>query len=162
PRPRAPDKKLYELNVQSRYSVLRRALVFVSGVADVVYSSQHIARMSQNVHVPTSTLLRRLSLVFLVLFFVVVDLVFEIRERISVAIEAALRHGAHPAAHSAAHAPPPSSFEHLLGTVLGFAVWIAVYGSIWMAFYLMIRRRYQVSVRRLREMLAGADVAVEK
>ena len=77
--PRAPDRKLYELSVRSRYGTLRRALVFFSGAADVVYSSQHVARMSQNVHVPTSTLIRRLSLVFLVLFFVFLDLAFQIR-----------------------------------------------------------------------------------
>jgi len=88
--PRAPDKKLYELKIKSRYGVVRRALVFFSGAADVVYSSQHVARMSQNVHVPTSTLVRRLSLVFLVLFFVFLDLGFHIRRQISEAIEAAL------------------------------------------------------------------------
>src|SRR6185437_15717373 len=66
PMPRPPDKRLFELKVGSRYSQLRRALVFFSGAADVVYSSQHVARMSQNVHVPTSTLVRRLGLVFLV------------------------------------------------------------------------------------------------
>ncbi len=77
PMPRPPDKRLFELKVGSRYSQLRRALVFFSGAANVVYSSQHVARMSQNVHVPTSTLVRRLGLVFLVLFFVFLDLLFK-------------------------------------------------------------------------------------
>src|SRR5262245_41886769 len=34
--PRPPDRRLYELNVRSRYGPIRRALVFFSGVADVV------------------------------------------------------------------------------------------------------------------------------
>ncbi len=100
--PRAPDRKLYELKVASRYGVVRRALVFFSGAADVFYSSQHVARMSQNVHVPTSTLVRRLSLVFLVLFFVFLDLGFQIRRHISAAIEAALLPS--PAPHAGHHA----------------------------------------------------------
>src|SRR5262249_35982861 len=113
--PRPPDKKLYELNVRSRYGGLRRALVFFSGVADVVYSSQHVARMSQNVHVPTSTLVRRLSLVFLVLFFIFLDLTFSIRRQISAAIEAAIHppaaHAVHHGAHHAA-APAATGFHH--------------------------------------------------
>jgi hypothetical protein len=153
--PRAPDKKLYELNVRSRYGGLRRALVFFSGVADVVYSSHHVAKMSQNVHVPTSTLVRRLSLVFLVLFFVLLDLTFSIRRGISAAIEAAIHPPVHHAAHHAgkAAAAPESGFDHALGTVLGFAVWLAIYGSISLAFYLLVRRRYQHSIRKLHRMM---------
>jgi hypothetical protein len=167
--PRAPDKKLYELNVRSRYGGLRRALVFFSGVADVVYSSQHVARMSQNVHVPTSTLVRRLSLVFLVLFFVFLDLAFQIRRQISAAIEAALWPQAHhltgPAAHGAAHATatiPGSGFDHAVGTVLGMVVWLALYGSISLAFYFLVRRRYQASMRKLRNMMRDEPAAMEK
>lgn len=155
--PRPPDRKLYELNVRSRYGALRRALVFFSGVADVVYSSQHVARMSQNVHVPTSTLVRRLSLVFLVLFFVFVDLAFSIRKQISAAIEAAIHPPAAHAVHhgaAAAATPPASGFDHAMGTVLGMVVWLVIYGSISLAFYFLVRRRYQTSVRRLRKMMA--------
>jgi hypothetical protein len=155
--PRPPDKRLYELNVRSRYTMLRRALVFFSGAADVVYSSQHIARMSQNVHVPTSTLVRRLSLVVLVLFFVLIDIGFSIRERISEAIEAALApHPAHALEHHA-HAATGSAAEgnaHMMGTVLGFGVWLGIYGTIYIVFYLSVRRRYESSIRRLRQMMA--------
>jgi hypothetical protein len=45
PPPRPPDKRLYELHARSRYGLIRRALVFFSGAADVVYSSQHVARI---------------------------------------------------------------------------------------------------------------------
>jgi hypothetical protein len=161
--PRPPDRKLYELNVRSRYGGLRRALVFFSGVADVVYSSQHVARMSQNVHVPTSTLVRRLSLVFLVLFFIFLDLTFSIRRGISASIEAAIHPQAHHAAHHAARAAAPESgFDHAVGTVLGFAVWLAIYGSISLAFYLLVRRRYQTSVNRLHRMLADEKQAMDR
>jgi hypothetical protein len=153
--PRPPDKRLYELRVRSRYGVVRRALVFFSGAADVVYSSQHVARMSQNVHVSTGTLVRRLSLVFLVLFFVFVDLAFQIRRQISAAIEARLVPPAqHTAHHVGAHVAAEGGVWHYVGIALGFGVWLAIYGSISLAFYFLMRRRYQRSVRRLKHLLA--------
>jgi hypothetical protein len=147
PPPRPPDRALYELKVKSRYGLVRRALVFFSGVADVVYSSQHVALMSQNFHVPISVLVRRLSLVFLVLFVVLVDMIFHVRRAISGIILAWIRGGGH---HGAA-----SGFESFLGTALGFGVWLAIYGSIYLVLYFSIRRRYEVNVRRLRSMAAG-------
>ena len=81
--PKAPDKRLFELNVRSRYGFWRRALVFFSGAADVVYSSQHVAKMSQNVHVPIGVLVRRLVLVFLVILVVLVDWVFGLRAQLA-------------------------------------------------------------------------------
>jgi hypothetical protein len=161
--PRPPDRRLYELNVRSRYSTWRRALVFFSGAADVVYSSQHLAKMSQNVHVPASTLVRRVSLIVLVLFFVLIDIGFSIRERISAAIETLLmpQHAHLAAAHGHA-APPASGQDHMLGTVLGFAVWLAIYGTIYLAFYFSIRTKYQTSVRRLRQMLADEPYVMQR
>ena len=160
PLPRPPDKNLYELKVRSRYGALRRALVFFSGAADVFYSSQHVARMSQNVHVPASTLVRRLGLVFLVLFFVFLDMAFQIRRHISAAIEVSL----HPlppvhhaavhagAAHAAAAAVPAAQSGSMLSTVLGFGAWLAIYGTISLGFYLWVRRKYQTHMRDLRKM----------
>jgi hypothetical protein len=156
PMPRPPDKKLYELKVKSRYGMLRRALVFFSGVADVVYSSQHVALMSQNVHVPTGVLVRRLSLVFLVLFVVFFDMTVHARRHITEAIEGLL-HPAHAAGHHAAHAATPGLFS----TVLGFGVWAAIYGSIYLVLYFSIRRRYQVNVRRLKAMLADEALTMQ-
>ena len=150
PPPSPPDRALYELRVKSRYGLVRRALVFFSGVADVVYSSQHVALMSQNFHVPTSVLVRRLSLVFLVSFVVIVDMIFHVRRAISEVILAWIRGGGH-----AGRGAAPSGFESFLGTALGFGVWLAIYGSIYLVLYLSIRRRYEVNVRRLRSMAAG-------
>jgi succinate dehydrogenase hydrophobic anchor subunit len=150
PPPDPPDRGLYELRVKSRYGMVRRALVFFSGIADVVYSSQHVALMSQNFHVPTSVLVRRLSLVFLVLFVVVVDMIFHVRRAISEIILAHIAGGGRAGHHDA-----PSGFESFLGTALGFGVWLAIYGSIYLVLYFSIRRRYEVNVRRLRSMAAG-------
>lgn len=151
PPPRPPDRKLYELTVKSRYGLLRRALVFFSGIADVVYSSQHVALMSQNVHVPTSVLLRRLSLVLMVLCVLLVDLIFHVRRAITNAVEAWL-FPVHQAGHGV-RVPPAD--PGLVSTVLGFGAWIAIYGSLYLVLFFAIRRRYDVSIRRLRMMEAG-------
>jgi hypothetical protein len=165
PPPRPPDRRLYELKVASRYGLFRRALVFFSGAADVVYSSQHVARMSQNTHLPLSVLVRRLSLVFLLVFVVFLDMAFSIRKGISAAIQAwlwpplheAARHGAHAVTEAAADA----SLHDLLGTALGMGVWLATYGSIYLAVYFAIRRRYEANVRKLKAMLVEREHVAE-
>ncbi|MEO7331968.1 MAG: hypothetical protein ABI193_25550 [Minicystis sp.] len=153
--PRPPDKRLYELKVASRYSLLRRALVFFSGAADVVYSSQHVAMMSQNVHLPTSVLVRRLSLVFLVLAVVAIDIVFGVRTWLGAVINGWIN-GPPPAAGQAAkQATEGGVLGDHLGSILAFGAWMAAYGVIYLLLYFLIRRRYQVSVRRLREMMVA-------
>lgn len=159
--PRPPDRRLYELTVRSRYGMFRRALVFFSGVADVVYSSHHVALMSQNSHVPTSVLVRRLSLVFLVIAVVVVDFTFGARRHITEIIDLFI-HG--PPVLLGIHGVRPESGGFLsenAGTALGFAVWAGIYGSIYLTLYFAIRRRYQVNVRRLRELRSGEDAAMK-
>jgi hypothetical protein len=156
--PRPPDRRLYELKVKSRYGFFRRALVFFSGAADVVYSSQHVARMSQNVHVPASVLVRRLSLVFLIVLVVFLDMGFQIRKGISAAIQAWLW----PPVRHAARASADGSMQEVLGTLLGFGVWLAIYGSIYLALFFAIRRRYQVNVRRLESMASTREQAMDQ
>jgi hypothetical protein len=158
--PRPPDRSLYELKARSRYGLVRRALVFFSGAADVVYSSQHVALMSQNVHVPASVLVRRLSLVFLILSFVLVDIVFGVKRWLG-GVYGEWLHPPPVAAHAGraaqvlAAAPAPDFFSASLPSVLAFGTWMAAYGAIYLAVYFLIRRRYQVSVRRLRQMAEG-------
>lgn len=152
PPPRPPDKRLYELKVKSRYGLVRRALVFFSGAADMVMSSQHVARMSQNAHVPTSVLVRRLFLVFLLVLVVLVDVTFQVRKSISAAIQAELWPAVKTAAHHGAHAAADSSMHDLLGTALGMIVWLALYGSIYLGVYFAIRRNYEMNLRRLAAM----------
>ena len=151
PPPRPPDKRLYELNVKSRYGLVRRALVFFSGAADMVMSSQHVARMSQNAHVPIGVLVRRLSLVFLLVLVVLVDATFQVRKGLSAAIQGALW-------------PPgsgASSVHDAVGTVLGMIVWLGLYGSIYLALYFAIRRKFELNLRRLKSMLEGRRETME-
>jgi len=167
PPPRPPDKRLYELKVQSRYGFLRRALVFFSGAADIFYSSQHVALMSQNVHVPLSVLVRRLSLVFLIVFVVALDLGLQIRRGISAAIHDWLWPSVHHAVHRVGAAQPAAaagdaSLHDFVGTALGFGVWLAIYGSIYLAVYFALRRRYERSARKLRSMLEGQAQAMQR
>ena len=77
-----PDGTVFRLEVRSRYGVVPRLLSFVLGAADVVYGSRHVARISQHANVPFVVLLRRLSLVAVVLFAVGVDLALSIRPRL--------------------------------------------------------------------------------
>jgi hypothetical protein len=141
--PSAPDKRLYELNVRSRYGFWRRALVFFSGAADVVYSSQHVALMSQNTHAPVGLLVRRLSLVFLIIFAVLLDWIFGLRTALAEAMDSWL--GLH-------HGPKASFVEDNLGFALAMGLWLAAYGSIYLAAYFSIRRRYQANKRRLEDL----------
>jgi hypothetical protein len=143
PVPRPPDRKLYELTTKSRYGLLRRAFVFFSGVADVVYSSQHVALMSQNVHVPIALLARRLSLVLLVVVVVVLDVILGLRTELALMIDGLL--GADRGANHEAG---------FWATAVGSLVWVAAYGSIYFTLYLVLRRNYQVNRKKLRTMLS--------
>lgn len=82
PTPEPPDPELYALKVRSRYGFIRRALVFFAGIADVIYSSQHISVMSHHTHVPLSVILRRLSLVILLVLAIVAQVLLGLREEI--------------------------------------------------------------------------------
>jgi hypothetical protein len=152
--PRPPDRHLYELKVKSRYGLVRRTLVFFSGAADMVYSSQHVARMSQNAHVPLSVLVRRLFLVFLLVLVVLLDMAFQIRKGISAAIEAWLWPPLQHAAHHGAPVAAPDTMHDVLSFLLGMGVWLATYGSIYLAVYFAIRRKYELNLRKLKSMEA--------
>ncbi len=160
--PRPPDRGLYALKSRSRYGFFRRALVFFSGAADVVYSSHHVALMSQNVHVPTSVLVRRLSLVFLILAVVLVDIVFGVKRWLAGVIDGWLHE---PAAHGAGGAITAGAegdfFSHHLGPLLAFGLWMAAYGALYLVLYFLIRRRYQANIRRLKEMSEGEAAAMK-
>lgn len=147
-RPVPPSDDLYTLEVRSRYGFWRRALAFVLGAADVVYSSSHVARMSQNVQVPAGVIIRRLSLVVVILGAIVLDIAFSLRARLIVWVEHLL--GPPP------HLPWLGSLGELidphLATSLALGGWLAVYGAIYFGLYLFLRRRSQVHLRRLGEM----------
>ncbi|HJL14459.1 MAG TPA: hypothetical protein RMH99_02315 [Sandaracinaceae bacterium LLY-WYZ-13_1] len=138
-RPTPPPDDLYTLEVRSRYGFWRRALAFVLGAADVVYSSSHVARMSQNVQVPASVIIRRLSLVVVILGAIVIDIAFSLRARLIDWVAEVL-------------GEPPYGFgplDEYLATGLALGGWLAVYGAIYFGLYLFLRRRSQVYLRRL-------------
>lgn len=148
-RPRPPPEDLYTLEVRSRYGFWRRALVFVLGAADVVYSSRHVARMSQNAEVPLGVIFRRLSLVVVILGAIVIDIAFSLRSRLIDWVGAAL-------------GPPPylagplgslgEALDPHLATGIALGGWLAVYGAIYFGLFLYLRHRSQVFLRRLEGM----------
>src|SRR5690606_11815783 len=77
--PTRPSPAIFELEVRSRYGLKRRLLAFFLGAADVVYSANHVARMSQNVGLPLSVVLRRSSLIVVILLAIAVDVSFGVR-----------------------------------------------------------------------------------
>lgn len=144
----APE--LYALGTRSRYGFGRRALVFFAGIADVVYSAQHVAVMSQNPHTPTSLLVRRLSLVVLLLALILADLALGLRKALSALIEERL--GA-PDLSALGDAGAFASAH--FGTIAGVALWTAAMGLIYFAAAMLVRRRSRLWQKRLLAMKAG-------
>ncbi|MBK8255442.1 MAG: hypothetical protein IPK82_22625 [Polyangiaceae bacterium] len=138
------DPHLYTLKTKSRYGLLRRALVFFAGIADVVYSSQHIALMSQHTHAPRGVLVRRFSLVALLVVLIAADLLFEIRKKISHQIE--LQFGA-PDLSSLGDTGTFLSTH--FGTIAGVLVWTIALSLVYFAAALIIRARSRVWQKRL-------------
>lgn len=138
------DPQLYVLKTQSRYGFWRRALVFFAGIADVVYSAQHVAVMSRNPHAPTGVLVRRLSLVLLLVVMIMADLIFGLRKAISTLIED--RYGA----------PDLGSLGDLgtflsahFGTIVGMALWTLALSLVYFIAAIAIRRRSRLWQKRL-------------
>jgi hypothetical protein len=143
------DPALYALKTKSRYGFWRRALVFFAGIADVVYSVQHVAVMSQNPHAPTGVLLRRLSLVALMIVLIMGDLAFGIRKAISGLIETEV---GRPDLSSLGSAGAFVS-EHF-ATLAGVAVWTAALSLVYFVAAVAVRRRSRLFQKRLQEMKA--------
>ncbi|MBX3269024.1 MAG: hypothetical protein KF729_02115 [Sandaracinaceae bacterium] len=149
--PRPPAEDLYTLEVRSRYGFWRRALVFVLGAADVVYSAHHVARMSQNAEVPIGVILRRLSLVVVILGAIAIDIALSLRVRLIDWTEALLGPPPHLATRLGAIG---EAIDPHLATTLALGGWLAVYGAIYFGLYLFLRRRSQLHMRRLEELRA--------
>ena len=141
------DPQLYALKTKSRYGFFRRALVFFAGIADVVYSVQHVAVMSQNPHAPTGVLVRRLSLVVLMIVLILADLALGIRKAISDLIEIEIGRpdlgwlgetGAFVSEHFA--------------TIAGVVVWTLALSAVYFAAAMLVRRRSRLWQKRLAEM----------
>ncbi|NOY90881.1 MAG: hypothetical protein GXP55_06675 [Deltaproteobacteria bacterium] len=159
PRPRAlaaPAEDLYALELRSRYGLLPRALAFFLGAADVVYSTHHVTQMGQSAHVPTGLILRRLSLVAVVLGAVLLDIALGARRWLIEVAETQL---------AGAHVPAGLPFSHALqsqlGTLVGLGVWLAAYGALYFGLYLFLRRRSHARLRQLTRMRTERLAQVE-
>jgi len=148
--PRKLDDDLYKLEFRSRYGLVRRGLAFLVGAADVVYSSQHVAKMTQNVEVPMGVILRRLSLVALILLAIVIDIVFGVRLRMADFV------GRWMDAHVQMDSFGPWLRQYVPATV-SLLLWLAIYGSLYLGLFLFLRRRSLEHVHRLREMREEAE-----
>ena len=142
------DPQLYVLRTRSRYGFWRRALVFFAGIADVVYSVQHVAVMSHAPHAPASVLVRRLSLVGLLVVAIMGDLVFGIRKGISDAIEVSA--AGHP---SFKFLGAPGVFLTAnFPTIAGVVVWTAALSLFYFAAVMVVRRRSRLWQKKLAAM----------
>ncbi len=144
--PPPPPAELYELNVKSRYGFLRRALVFFAGLADVVYSSHHIATMSQYSHVPLGTIVRRLSLVVLLVVGIVLEVVLGLRTRLEPIFEEHLIRG------RAWVQSVPAEWHESLPSVMALVLWTGAVATIYFSLYLVIRRGSRLHYQRLQRL----------
>lgn len=129
PDPPVPDPALFELNVRSRYGFGRRLMAFFLGAADVVYSSEHVIRMSQNPKVPANLLMRRVSLVVMVLLALGIDIGFGVRHRLVELAEHWCEHHLELDGVLAEYAP----------SVIGLGLWLAIYGALYLGLYIGLR-----------------------
>ncbi|MEM9074371.1 MAG: hypothetical protein AAGE52_38105 [Myxococcota bacterium] len=142
PDPELPSAEIFELEVRSRYSFRRRLLAFFLGAADVVYSSQHVIRMSQNPHAPKGLLFRRLSLVVLILAALAVDIGFGIRQHL---IESAEQ-------WCSTHLELEGALAEYLPSAIGLGIWLGAYGALYVGLYLLLRWRSERQIDLLEEL----------
>ncbi|MBC7171394.1 MAG: hypothetical protein H5U40_03150, partial [Polyangiaceae bacterium] len=138
------------LEVRSRYGLARRILAFFIGAADVVYSSAHVARMSQNDAVPGSVLVRRMSLVALILLAIIVDITFGARAALIAWSKAALTGSVLTSGVLG------SSLTPWMPELFGSGIWLAGYGLIYVGAFLVLRSRSAEHMRRLADLRASA------
>lgn len=141
--PPVPDESEFELELRSRYGFSRRALAFFLGAADVVYSSQHVTRMAQNPKVPFSVLFRRLSLVFLILLALAVDIGFGIRAKLVLWCETWVPQMLHLEAGSLADLAAPT---------VAMGIWLGAYGTLYLGLYFFLRWRSGRHLARLEDL----------
>ncbi len=144
--PVPPPPELYELNVKSRYGFVRRALVFFAGLADVVYSSHHIATMSQYSHVPVGTIVRRVSLVVLLVIGILLEVVLGLRTRLEPVLDEHLIRG------RAWVASVPMSIRDSLPTIMALVLWTGTVATIYFSLYLVIRRGSRQHYQKLQRL----------
>lgn len=143
--PTAPSGDLYELNVRSRYSFWRRALVFVTGLADVVYSSNHMAKMSQYTHVSFGTILRRMSLVLVLVVGIILEVVVGLRKNLEDAIAELLPRFKFYRGLS-------ETVRDNLPSIAALVIWTVVVAIVYFGLFFFIRRKYQQNLKELKRL----------
>ncbi len=139
------DSTLFALRIRSRYGLMSRLAVLFIGAADVVLSSTHVAQMSQNAQVPWGVILRRLSLVALVLVTVVVDVVLGVGQAIMAWSRATVGGFEFAAWGETGH-----WFARYLPEVVGMALWAGFYGAIYFSLWGWLWWRSRSRLRELR------------
>jgi hypothetical protein len=145
--PESPPAKMFELDARSRYGFWRRALVFITGLADVVYSASHIAKMSQYTHVPVGTILRRMSLVVLLVAGIVLEVVIGLRASLEQYLAATVLPGARWSEDL------PAAVRDNLASLLALGVWTAAVAGLYFGLFFFVRhksKRHLVELERLK------------
>lgn len=146
----APSAELFQLDAKSRYGIVRRALVFCAGIADVVYSSQHVSVMSRYTHVPVSLILRRLLLVVILVVGLASQVLFGARDALQRLLLTSFRQPLDGFAAAVSMDPKSAA------TLIAFVVISGGVTSIYFTLYLYLRFRSQRQLgklQRLREEL---------
>ena len=144
--PAPPPQSLFELDVRSRYGFFRRALVFFAGLADVVYSSAHLAKLSQYSHVPTGTIFRRLSLVVLLVIGIILEVILGMRKKLEGLLDTHVVQGRQWVEGL------PGWLKDNMASILALVLWTAAVAVIYFSVYFIIRRRYQGHLKALQQL----------
>lgn len=151
--PNPPDETLYSLEVRSRYKAAPRVLAFLLGAADVFYGARHVVRISQNARVPLAVLMRRMSLIALVLLALMVDLFFGARKQLIAWSERQVAEGL--------RVPWDGTIgdwlNENLATLLGLGLWLGAYGALYLSIFAVLHWRSHRNLRKLRRMEAGRE-----
>ncbi len=147
--PEPPPASAYELSIKSRYSIWRRALVFVTGLADVVYSTQHIAKMSQYAHVSLGTILRRMSLVIVLVIGILLEVVVGLRAKLAKFLDRHVLQGADWVDDL------PSVLGDNMASIAALVIWTAVVAALYFGLYFRIRRQSKQNLAALENLKRG-------
>jgi hypothetical protein len=141
------DPTLFALKIRSRYGLVSRLAVLFIGAADVVLSSTHVAQMSQNTQVPWGVIVRRLSLVALVLVTVVVDVVLGIGQAIM-----AWSRTTFGGLELARWGETGEVISRLLPDAVGMTLWAGFYGVVYFSLWGWLWWRSRGRLRELRSL----------
>ncbi len=141
-----PPAGLFRLDAKSRYGIFRRALVFCAGIADVVYSSQHVSVISRYAHVPLSLILRRLLLVIILVVGLASQVLFGARDALQKSLLTSFRGPLDSFASTFSMAPESAA------TIIAFVVISGGVTFIYFSLYLYLRFRSQRQLGKLQKL----------